>query len=125
MSHDVERFSAALSVLAKHGHIKERLIEAYEDNLSQVEEDALPVPMRQPFADLKHLMSRVAPLNGEGPIRASVRKMSVDEADHCAQLMVELFGAIMRYTDHKQWRLPLVAEDQPQNDVPAFLVKSG
>jgi hypothetical protein len=123
MSHQVESFSAALSVLVRHGHIKQRLVAAYEDHLKDIEEDRLPIPMRQPFADLKHLMSRVAPLNGEGPICASVRKMSVEEVDHCAQLMVDLYGAILRHADHGQAPLPLVMGEQPQ--VPPFLVKSG
>lgn len=122
MSH-VKSFSAALSVLARHGHIKQRLVDAFETHLSGIDEDELPIPMKQPFADLKRLMYRVAPLNGEGPIYASVRKMSVDEADRCAQLMVDLFGAIMQYGDSGQAPLPLDAEDHPQ--VPPFLVKSG
>lgn len=125
MSHHVERFSAAISVLASHGHIKQRLVKAYQDNLAMIEEDRLPVAMQRPFADLKDRMHRVAPLNGEGPIRASVRKMSVEEADECAQLMVELYGAMMRLSDDGQTSLPLVAGDQPQDNVPPFLVKSG
>ncbi len=122
MSH-VKSFSAALSVLARHGHIKQRLVEAFENHLSDIDEVELPIPMKQPFADLKRLMHNVAPLNGEGPIYASVRKMSVDEADRCAQLMVDLFGAIMQYGDSGQATLPLDNADQPQ--VPPFLVKSG
>jgi len=78
MSYHVDRFFAALSVLAGHGHIKQRLIRAYEDNLAEINEDELPVTAKQTFADLKQQMYRVSPLNGEGPICASVRKMSVD-----------------------------------------------
>jgi len=122
MSH-IKSFSAALSVLVRHGHIKQRLVEAFECHLSDIDEDELPIPMKQPFADLKCLMHRVAPLNGEGPIYASVRKMSVDEADHCAALMVDLYGAIILHGDSGQAPLPLGAVDQPQ--VPPFLVKSG
>lgn len=123
MSHQIASFSAAVSVLAGNGHIKQRLIKAYEENLGHVDEGELPIPVKQPFADLKHLMHRVAPLNGEGPICASVRKMSLDEAAHCAQLMVDLYGAIMTYADDGQEPLPLVDRDTPT--VPPFLVKSG
>ncbi len=122
MSHQIESFTAAVSVLAGHGHIKQRLIKAYEDNLQSIEEDQLPIPMKQRFADLKHLMQRVAPLNGEGAVCASVRKMSVEEADHCARLMVELYGKVIKLHDDGQAALPL--GDQPQ-PVPPFLVKSG
>jgi len=123
MSHHIACFAAAVSALACHGHIKERLVKAYEENLTTIEEDELPIPMKQPFADLKHLMSRVAPLNGEGPILASVRKMSVEEADHCAQLMVDLYGAVIRLSDGGQARLPLAGGETA--GVPPFLVKSG
>ncbi len=123
MSNQIASFSAAVSVLAGHGHIKQRLIRAYEDNLSGVDEEQLPIPLKQAFADLKHLMHRVAPLNGEGPICASVRKMSVEEAAHCSQQMVELYGAMIAHSGGGQAPLPLVAKDAPQ--VPPFLVKSG
>ncbi|MDZ7645041.1 MAG: hypothetical protein U5K76_13010 [Woeseiaceae bacterium] len=124
MSHPIESFAAAVAVMARHGHIKQRLVDAFEDHLGTIEEDGLPIPLRQPFADLKHLMGRVAPLNGEGPICASVRKMSVEEADHCAQLMVDLYGLAVRHCDAGQRTLPLVEQAQDAQ-VPPFLVKSG
>ncbi|MFQ5983366.1 MAG: hypothetical protein ACE5KS_08330 [Woeseiaceae bacterium] len=123
MSYHVDNFFAAVSVLAGHGHIKQRLIAAYEDNLEVIEEDDLPIPVKQSFADLRQLMHRVMPSNGEGPICASVRKMSVDEANQCAQLMVDLYGAMIRHSDSGQESLPLQIDDRPA--VSPFLVKSG
>ncbi|MBT8085843.1 MAG: hypothetical protein HKN35_11585 [Woeseia sp.] len=120
MSHPTESFSAAVSVLAGNGHIKQRLIKAYEENLQSIEEDQLPIPMKQRFADLRHLMQRVAPLNGEGAVCASVRKMSLDEADQCAKLMVELYGKVIRHGDGQAAK-PI----DSQQPVPPFLVKSG
>lgn len=123
MSHELDSFCAAVSALAGHGHVKERLVKAFEHHLRDIDGDTLPIPMRQTFADLSHQMHRVAPLNGEGPIWASVRKMSVDEADHCAQMMVDLFGLAVRHCDDSQALLPLDGDEQSQ--VPPFLVKSG
>jgi hypothetical protein len=122
MSYLVDNFFAAVSVLAGHGHIKQRLISAYEDNLESIQDDELPIPVRQSFSDLRHLMHRVAPINGEGPICASVRKMSVEEANQCAQLMVDLFSDMVRHSDSGQAALPLQIDDRPA--VPPFLVKS-
>ncbi len=122
MSYHVDNFFTAVSVLAGHGHIKQRLISAYEDNIESIEEDELPVPVRESFADLKHLMHRVTPTNGEGPICASVRKMSVDEANQCAQIMVDIYGDMIRHNDSGQTALPLQIDDCPA--VPPFLVKS-
>jgi len=122
MSYHVDRFYAAVSVLAGHGHIKQRLIKAYEDNLVEISEDELPIAVKQTFSDLKHQMNRVTPLNGEGAICASVRKMSVYEAAECAVLVVALYGEISRLGDSGQAMLPLDGKDR--SVVPPFLVKT-
>ena len=122
MSYQVDRFYAAVSVLAGHGHIKQRLIKAYEENLGEINEDDLPKSLKKPFSELRHQMHRVSPLNGEGPICASVRKMSVDEASECAVSMVSLYGELSRLSDSDGTVLPL--EDQEAEVVPPFLVKS-
>ena len=122
MSYHVDHFFAAVSVLAGHGHIKQRLMKAYEDHLTEISEDELPVAAKQAFADLKHSIYSVTPLKGESPISASVRKMSVGEASECAASVVTVYGEIVRYRDGAQASLPLDRKDQV--GVPPFLVKS-
>ena len=122
MSNHVNRFYTAVSVLAGHGHIKQRLIQAYEDSLAIIEDDEMPVALRQSFADLRLMMNQVDPLNGEGPICASVRKMSVEEADACARRIIDLYGDMIRFVDSVQEDLPLRAQDKAA--VPPFLVKA-
>ena len=122
MSHHVDRIQAALTVLAGHGHIKQRLIKAYEENLVDISEDELPISLKQTFADLRTRMYRVTPLNGEGPICASVRKMSVNEASECSETVVSLYGEMATLNSAAQSALPL--DDQEQARVPPFLVKS-
>jgi hypothetical protein len=122
MTNHVERFHAALTVLAGHGHIKQRLIKAYEENLVAINEDELPISMKQSFADLRREMHSVTPLNGEGPICASVRKMSFDEASECAASVVTLYGQVTRLQDDTQASLPLNEADEAR--VPPFLVKT-
>ena len=119
MSNHVNRFYAAVLVLAGHGYIKQRLVKAYEENLAIIKDEELPIAVRQSFADLKHMMSRVNPVRREGPIRASVRKMSAAEADECAYKMIDLYRDMIRYSDNAQQPLPI--GDQPA--VPPFLVK--
>jgi hypothetical protein len=122
MSNHAHRFFAAVSVMAGHGNIKQRLIQAYEENLAVIDDHDLPIVIRQAFAELRDMMSQVAPLNGEGRVRASVRKMSVGEADACAQRMLAIYGDIIRLEDSDDDFLPLqTAEKAP---VPPFLVKS-
>jgi len=122
MSYHVDRFYAAVTVLAGHGHIKQRLMKAYEEYLVEIGEDELPIAMKQTFSDLKHQMNRVVPLNGEGAICASVRKMSVNEAAGCAESVVALYREVMCLADSGQALLPL--DGKERNGVPPFLVKS-
>jgi hypothetical protein len=122
MSYHVDRFYAAVSVLAGHGHIKQRLIRAYEDNLGEISEDELPSSLKKTFSNLRHQMHRVSPLNGEGPICASVRKMSVDEASECAVSVVSLYGELARLNNGNEAALPLGGQEAEV--VPPFLVKS-
>jgi len=122
MSDHVNRFYAALLVLAGHGRIKQRLVKAYEENLAIIEDEDLPIAVKQSFADLRHMMRRVDPvMKREGRIRASVRKMSVGEADECAHKMIDLYGDMIRYSDNVQEPLQIV--DRPA--VPPVSVKSG
>ena len=121
MTYHVDRFYAAVSVLAGDGHIKQRLMKAYQDNLDDIGEDELPRDIKRRFKKLKARMHRVAPLNGEGSICASVRKMSIDEASDCAGSVVSLYGDVLRQAENLQDPLPV---NESHEDVPAFLVKS-
>lgn len=122
MSHHEDCFYAAVSVLAAHGRVKQRLIKAYEDHLAQIDHDEMPVPAQESFADLRSSMHRVTPANGESPICASVRKMSKIEADECAEAIVALFRDVIRFGGGESKTLPIdtAAVDLP----PPFLVKS-
>jgi hypothetical protein len=122
MSNHLNRFYAAVSVLAGHGNIKQRLIQAFEENLASIEDAELPVAAKQSFADLRTLMSGVDPLNGEGRIRATVRKMSVVEADECAQMMIDLYTEMVQYGDEASGAIPLSIGEKAV--VPPFLIKS-
>ena len=122
MTYHVNRFYAAVAKLAGDGHIKQRLIRAYQDNLAGIEDDELPIALKESFADLKMRMYTVAPLNGEGAIRASVRKMSAKEASECAVSIVSLYTEMLRQLDDAQEVLPLSSKGEKV--VPPFLVKS-
>ena len=121
MTHHVDRFYAAVSVLAGDGHIKQRLMKAYQENLDDIAEDELPRDIKRLFSQLKSRMHEVAPLNGEGSICATVRKMSVMEARDCAVSVVSLYGQILQQADRLSDPIPL---NDTHDDVPAFLVKS-
>ena len=123
MSNHLNRLYAAVSALAGHGNIKQRLIVAFEDHLGAIEIDEIPVAVKQSFADLQKMVSCVDPLNGEGRIRATVRKMSVIEADECARKLVDVYTDVVRFADEAAEVMPLHIGEQAI--VPPFLVKSG
>ena len=120
MSYHVDRFFAAVSALAGHGHIKQRLIKAFDENLAEIPDDELPLTVRKSYVELRSQMFRVVPLNGEGAVCASVRKMSIDEASDCAEAIVAICQQIVTLPDAAN--LPL--DDQERAGVPPFLVKS-
>jgi hypothetical protein len=121
MTYHVDRLYAAVSVLAGDGHIKQRLIKAYRENLDAIAAEDLPRELRKSFRELQSRLHSVAPLNGEGPVCASVRKMSVREASECAVAIVDLYGDVIRLAENLQDPLPL-QDDVAQ--IPPFLVKS-
>jgi hypothetical protein len=122
MPYHIDRFFAAVLVLASHGHIKQRLRKAFEENLADVSDEELPLATRCEFAHIRRQMHQVAPLKGEGPVYASVRKMSPEQASECAESIVTMYSQLLRSAEDGQAVLPLVHKDRA--GVPPFLVKS-
>ena len=82
--------------LVRSTPIKQRLISAYRRHLVAVQVDQLPNEVRDSFTQVLSALSGVPPLRGEDSVCASVRKMSVQEADECAAQLVEIFGLTCR-----------------------------
>ena len=122
MSSHVDRFHAAVSVVAGHGNIKQRLIGAFEEYLALVEGNELPLAIREDFAELKSLVSEVEPLNGEGPIRATIRKMSIVEADECAHKLIDVYTRLLQLGDRADDVVPMNIGEPAA--IPPFLMKS-
>ena len=59
-------------------------------------EDQLPSETARVLRAAHALAAGVQPLRGEDAVVASVRKMSNQQADDCAALIVEIFGALCR-----------------------------
>src|SRR5208282_6653664 len=82
--------------LVRSTPIKQRLVCAYRRHLSSLSEDQVPSEIRATFEKVMRSLCGVQPLRGEDAVTASVRKMSNQEADDCATLIVEVFGAMCR-----------------------------
>ena len=123
MSPLTRHFHEAVLALAGHAPIKQRLVCAYSDHLSAVHDEELPRRMAKRFAELRRRLHGVTPLNGEGPVRASVRKMSGPEAAECARIIVEMYGELSGYEAAGASPLHLVHAPEMEA-VPDFLLKS-
>jgi len=93
-----ECFHFATLELVRSTPIKQRLISAYRRHLAALPEDQLPSDVRESFGQVMRSLRGVQPLRGEDAVAASVRKMSNQEADDCAALIVEMYGLMCR--DH-------------------------
>jgi hypothetical protein len=82
--------------LVRSTPIKQRLISAYRRHLASFPEDHMPGEVRELFGQVMRCLRSVQPLPGEDAVTASVRKMSTQEADECAALIVEIFGLVCR-----------------------------
>ncbi len=91
-----ECFHSAALELVRSTPIKQRLVAAYRRHLASVPEDQLPNEARESFDHVLRCLRGVQPLPGEDAVAASVRKMSNQEADECAGLIVEIFGVMCR-----------------------------
>lgn len=97
MSNAWEKFQGATLTLARSGSIKDRLTDAYRNHLAYVTEDELPRELREEFRAVARTLTRERPmLRGEDAVRATIRKMSSEEADAVASTVVRMFGAIAR-----------------------------
>jgi len=91
-----ECFHFATLELVRSTPIKQRLVCAYRRHLASLPEDQLPGEVRETFDQVMRSLRGVQPLRGEDAVAASVRKMSNQEADDCAALIVEIFGLMCR-----------------------------
>ena len=86
------RLEAAALSMPGPGTIKDRLLEAYRRHLEDVQESDLPGALSAEFAQMNQALHRAEALPGDDVVRASVRKLSNDEARRYAELVVRLYG---------------------------------
>jgi hypothetical protein len=96
MSTAWEQLEGAALSLARSGPIKERLTDAYRNHLALVNAEELPDALRAEFRACHDALTRERPLRGEDAVRATVRKMSNQQADDVACNVVRLFAALAR-----------------------------
>lgn len=104
MSRVYDRLESATLHFARSGAIKERLERAWRQCLANIEAEDVPHEMRLQFLELASQMQRERPLRGEDAVRATIRKMSNEEAERHASIIVRMF---CRMTRQQELELPL------------------
>jgi len=86
------RLEAAALSMTGPGTIKDRLWDAYRSHLEDVQESDLPGALAEQFAEMIQALHRAPALPGGDVVRASVHKLSNEEARRYAELVVRLYG---------------------------------
>ena len=89
------KLEAAATILTGHGALKDRLALAYSNYLEHLEQQELPEETQREFAELSLAMHRARALPGDTIVRASIRKLSNEEAERYASLAVRMYGLHM------------------------------
>jgi hypothetical protein len=96
MSRVYDRLESATLLLTRSGAIKDRLSGAWRQYLSNLEPEDLPRELRLPFLELASAIQRERPLRGEDAVRATIRKMSNEDAERHAAHIVRMFCRLTR-----------------------------
>jgi hypothetical protein len=104
MSRVYDRLESATLHFARSGAIKDRLEGAWRQCLANIEADDVPHELRLQFLELSAQIQRQRPLRGEDAVRATIRKMSNEEAERLASLIVRMF---CRMTRQQELELPM------------------
>ena len=118
-----EQLEGAVLSLARSGAIKDRLSDAFRNHLEHLDAAELPEPWRAEFCACRDSLTREPPLRGEDAVRATVRKMSNEEAEAVAQCVVRLYGAWARATHEEpaQEAGQALLMHEPRNGVPKVI----
>jgi hypothetical protein len=85
------QLEAAVLTLAGHGALKDRLSAAYCDHLDDVREQDLPEEVQAEFSAMSRALHGARALPGDSVVRASVRKLSSEQAQGFAALIVRTY----------------------------------
>jgi hypothetical protein len=97
MNTTLDLFEAATVSLTRAAPIKDRIADAFRNYLVYVHEEDLPVDVCEEFRALADTLTRVRPeLRGDDRLRATVRKMSNNDAEIAASAVVRMFGSVSR-----------------------------
>jgi hypothetical protein len=120
MQTDWERLRDAVIVLAGAGPVKQRLLDACQRHLRDLDPGGLPRELRGTYASLLEALQSAQRAGSLDTVAASVRKMSDMEAARHAQAVVQLFAGLNETQGQTRPASPLRAVPD-DDEIPAFL----
>jgi hypothetical protein len=120
-------FDAAARVLVGAGPVKQRLIEAWRDQLAPLHEKDVPEALRHDLAILRAAMHSAHATGGMTAPEVSVRKMSEKEAAEHAQRVLRMFVMLATGETDASPRLRVVGATpyaDAVEELPAFLSRA-
>jgi hypothetical protein len=131
-----DAMQAAVRELVLNNHIKHRLISCYLKHLQHINEAELPTAIRTEHARNRLVLVAAEPLPGETNVQATVRKMSIDDAERLATDVVALASDIAKgFSQQLAWSGDIqahVTPSQPRtrrvaraNVAPMFALQEG
>jgi len=91
-----DRLEAAVLLLAGDGTLKDRLASAFREHLDDIDELELPGEVQAEYAQMSRTMHLARALPGDNVVRASVRKLSNEEALRFSALIVHMHALRMK-----------------------------
>lgn len=119
MAYYAERFEAAVKLLVSEGPVKQRLTQAYSDHLESLQDQDLPVSVRNAISELHATMHRVAPMGKETCVKATVQKMSPRQASEHAEAIVRIYVKLLTQGERSE---SLKVVDTKVKSPPRYLV---
>jgi hypothetical protein len=96
MTELLEHFERATLVLVSGGALKERLAAAYCRHLCGFSRAAIPGEILEDYFLLFNTLHKEPAGKDEDAVRASIRKLSLDEAALCSELIVRMYSQVAR-----------------------------
>lgn len=115
-----EQFRDAVTVLAGGGPVKQRLTEAFQRHLRNLDPEDLPRDLRGPYGVLVAAMQCGPRVGALDAVSASVRKMSEADAARYAQSIVHMFAGLQEPPAANR-PAALRAVPDAADEIPAFL----
>jgi len=115
-----ECFRDAAVLLAGSGPVKQRLTDAYQSHLRDLDPESLPRNLRSPFSALVAALQSGQKVGTLDAVSACVRKMSEAEAARHAQSIVHMFADLQEPTAGNRSAV-LRAVPDADDEIPAFL----